>query len=66
MALELSDGDKTACNSGSHHISKAFVLKAFRQTGDDVPRHIWVSQLLLKTKSSPIMGEQGKERVELW
>lgn len=66
LALEFSNKDETACNSGGHHVAEAFVLKAFRQLGDVVPRHGWVSQRLLKTKSSPIVGEQGNQRVELW
>lgn len=35
------------------------MFTAFRELSDVVPRHAWVSQLLLETKSSPITGEQG-------
>lgn len=70
FALELSNRDETTCNSGtnsgSHRISKAFVLKAFRELDGVVPHHVWVSQWLLNNKSSPIICKQGNEHVELW
>lgn len=65
LALGLSNGDGNACNSRTNS-GGPLVFTAFRELGDVVPCHIWVSQLLLKTKSSSITGEQGNNHSELW
>lgn len=46
LALGLSNGDGSACNSRTNS-GGPLVFTAFGELGDTVPCHVWVSQLLL-------------------
>lgn len=65
FALGLSNGDGSACSSRTNSCGH-LMFPAFTELDDDVPRHVWVSQLLLKPESSPTTGEQGNNHSELW
>lgn len=62
FALGLSNGAGSACSSRTNSCGH-LMFPTFTELDDDVPRHVWVSQLLLKIKSSPVTGEQGTTTV---